>query len=109
MKALNHSFERTLQSKKCLSIEQLSKHEIELKPVSKDAFDSDIDMDCFFKTDSISYLLNEIFENRNEIEITSISKEIDSSFTLTFLNPSNTHKRKLEKDGVSQCTVVSQN
>lgn len=102
-------FIRTLQSKKCFSIEQLSKHDIKLEPVSKDALDPDIDINRFFKADSISYSLNEIFENRNEVEITSISKEIDSSFTLIFLNPSNTHKRQLEKDGVSQCTVVSQN
>ncbi len=101
-------FIRTLQSKKCFSIEQLSKHDIKLEPVSKDALDPDIDIDCFFKADSISYSLNEIFENRDKIEITSISRETTNNITLTFSNQSITFKGNLEKDDVSQFTEVIQ-
>lgn len=101
-------FIRTLQSKKCFSIEQLSKHDIKLEPVSKDALDPDIDINRFFKADSISYSLNEIFENRDKIEITSISRETINNITLTFSNQSITFKGNLAKDGVSQFTEVIQ-
>lgn len=101
-------FIRTLQSKKCFSIEQLSKHDIKLEPVSKDALDPDIDINRFFKADSISYSLNEIFENRDKIEIISISRETNNNITLTFSNQSITFKGNLEKDDVSQFTEVIQ-